>query len=66
MREYSSFEEINTELRTLDLKRKIALEELRSLQYDVKESLQPSAWVTTALKATRKYGILLLVRKIFR
>jgi hypothetical protein len=63
---YKNFEEVEFELKRLDLERKIALEELKGLKENVREDLSPISWVNTALSAIKKYGILYLIRKILR
>ncbi|MFX0556498.1 hypothetical protein ACOCEA_06850 [Maribacter sp. CXY002] len=63
---YRNFEEVEYDLKKLDLERKIALEELKGLKEDVREDLSPISWVSTILSAVKKYGILYLIRKILR
>jgi len=63
---YKNFEEVEFELKRLDLERKIALEELKGLKENVREDLSPISWVNTILSAVKKYGILYLIRKILR
>lgn len=66
MKKYQSFDEINKDLRQLSLERKIAFEELKIVKNDVEESLRPISILSTALKYVSKYGVLLLVKKIFK
>lgn len=63
---YKNFEEVEFELKRLDLERKIALEELKGLKENVCEDLSPISWVNTVLSAVKKYGILYLIRKVLR
>ncbi len=63
---YKNFEEVEFELKKLDLERKIALEELKGLKENVREDLSPVSWVNTILSAVKKYGILYLIKKILR
>ncbi len=63
---YTSFQEIEKDLRTLNLKRKISLEEMKLLKYELKEDLRPYNWIGTVLHSIKKYGMLYLVRKIFK
>ncbi|MHA7056962.1 DUF6327 family protein [Aquimarina sp. M1] len=63
---YNSFDEIDNDLQMLSLRRKIALEELKLVKSDFKEDLQPYQWVSTFLSALKKYGILYLIRRLFR
>ncbi len=62
---YNSFEEINTALKTLSLKRQIALEELKYTKNSLKEDLAPYQWANTALNAAKKYGVLYLIKRLF-
>ncbi|CDF79741.1 glutaminyl-tRNA synthetase [Formosa agariphila KMM 3901] len=63
---YNSFDEINYELKRLDLERKIAWEELKGLKGDVKEDLQPLNWVQTALSYTAKIGSFVMFKKFMK
>lgn len=64
--EYTSFEEIREDLKRLSLQRQIAFEEIKSLKHDVQEDFSSSNWIQTALGAVKKFGILFLIRKIFK
>ena len=66
MKTYQSFKEIEHDLKTLNLKRQIALEELKMSKHDLQESVTPHKWLTTALNAAKKYGIIYLVRRILK
>lgn len=59
-------DEIKYDLKRLSLERQIALEEIKGLKADIKEDLSPYNWLGTLLSAVKKYGILFLVRKLFR
>ncbi len=63
---YTSFKEIEQDLRKLNLQRQIAVEEMKLLKTEFKEDLQPYQWLSTALSAIKKYGIFYLVRRLFR
>ena len=63
---YKSFDEIELELKRLDLERQIAWEELKGLKGDVKEDLKPLNWVHTSLNYIGKFGSLLFVKKLFK
>ncbi len=65
-KEYTSFKEIEQDLRKLHLQRQIYLEEMKLLKSEFKEDLQPYQWVSTLLSAVKKYGILYLIRRLFR
>jgi len=66
MKQYSSFEEIEYDLKRLDLKREIALEEMKGLKYEIRDELSPYNWIKTAYKILGKVGTVLIVKKIFR
>ena len=50
MKVYQSFEEIDQELKRLNLERKITLEELKLTHNQIKEDLTPLNWVETIFK----------------
>lgn len=66
MKVYTSFDDIETDLKRLKLERDIALEELKILKSEFKQDLQPYHWMQTALKYVGKYGILMLFKKILK
>lgn len=61
---YTSFEQIKKELVILDLERKIAWEELRSVKHDLQEDLAPSNFVEPALKVVGTVGGLVLLKNL--
>ncbi|MFD2565136.1 DUF6327 family protein [Aquimarina rubra] len=63
---YSSFEEIEHDLKKYDLQRQISLEEIKLLKTELKEDLQPYQWVSTIFSAVKKYGIYYLIKRIFK
>ncbi len=63
---YTSFKEIEQDLRKFNLQRQIALEEVKLLKTELKEDLQPYQWLSTALSAVKKYGILYLIKRLFK
>ena len=63
---YTSFEEIELELKLLSLERKIAIEELKGLKLKVQEDLSPLNWLQTGIKMAKKFGTLLLVKKLLK
>ncbi|WP_282054223.1 DUF6327 family protein [Maribacter luteus] len=65
-RPYNSLKEIKLELQTLNLERKIQLEELKLTKHQIKEDLQPINWIATLFKGVKKYGALLLLKKMLR
>jgi hypothetical protein len=63
---YKNFEQIDYDLKRLNLERQIALEEIKGIKQEVKEDLSPYSWMTTILSSIKKYGMLYLIRKIVR
>ena len=66
MKQYQSFEDIETELRHLDLERKIAWEEMKLLKNEFQEDLRPTNWIQFALKTAGKYGLFLITKRLLR
>ena len=66
MRTYESLEQIELDLRKLNLERHIALEELKLTKHNFKENLKPFNMVGSFLKFASKYGILFLIKKIIK
>ena len=66
MKRYKTITDINKDLRRLYLERQIALEELKVIEDDFKESFKTYHWIESGLKLFSKYGFLLLIKKIFR
>lgn len=66
MRTYNSFDEIDFELKRLNLERKIAWEEIKQSGNKVQENLTPCNWVMPILGGVKKFGIFFLLKKIFR
>lgn len=64
MQVYSSFKDIENNLKRLRLERDIAWEELKLMKNEYKEDLKPLNWVSSALKLTGKYGLIALIRKM--
>ncbi|MGY0392859.1 DUF6327 family protein [Bizionia sp. KMM 8389] len=63
---YQSFSEIETDLKRLDLERKIAFEEMKLLKTEFKAELKPVNWVGTLLNVGSKYGFYYLLKRLFR
>ncbi|WP_405569911.1 DUF6327 family protein [Winogradskyella sp. Asnod2-B02-A] len=63
MKTYTTFEEIDNDLKRYKLERDIAWEELKLTKSEFKEDLQPLNWLSTALKLTGKYSFIALIRK---
>lgn len=65
-KEFNSLEDIKLELLTLNLQRKIQMEELKLTKNQFKETLKPMNWIGMLLRGIKKYGILLLLKKLIR
>lgn len=63
---YSSFEDINNDLKILNLERQIAQEEIRHVGIEVKESFTPKHLLSATFSALKGYGIHYLIRKILK
>ena len=66
MKTYQSFDEIELELKQLELQRKITFEELKLLKNDLKDDLQPYQWLQTGFKYAGKFGMIYFIKKIFK
>ncbi|MBR9914408.1 MAG: hypothetical protein GYB32_06195 [Algicola sp.] len=66
MKNYSTFEDIEYDLKRLNLERQIAFEELKGVKGQIKEDLKPLHWLQTAVKYASKFGSLMLLKKIIK
>lgn len=66
MRIYNSYAEVEKDLKLLDLQRKIAYQELISVKNDFEEMTKPVAWLQSVFKISSKYGVLLLLKRLFK
>lgn len=66
MRTYTSFIEIEKDLRKLELEKAIAKEELKIVKHNFERYLQPVHWISSILKMASKYGIVLLIKRILK
>ena len=66
MRAYESFEQIETDLKRLSLEKQIGLEELKLVKSDFQDSLKPLSILASVAKVASKYGVLVLLKKMFR
>ena len=62
MKIYNSFEEIDFELKRLNLERKIAWEEIKHSGNTVQESLTPYNWIMPIIDTFKRFGILFLLK----
>jgi hypothetical protein len=63
---YTSFEEIDYDLKLLNLERKISIEELKGLKYNLREDLSPYSWLRTGLRLFGNFGKIMLLKKLFK
>jgi hypothetical protein len=63
---YQSFDEIDKELKKISLERQIAFEELKIVKNDFEQTLKPISFLNSVFKFVSKYGVLLMIKKIFR
>lgn len=63
MKTYTTFEEVDNDLKRYKLERDIAWEEFKLTKSEFKKDLQPLNWLSTALKLTGKYSFIALIRK---
>ena len=66
MKEYQSFEEIDQDLKRIQLERQIAVEELKLTQNQIKDALAPLNWIETLVKMFYKYGFSVLIIRLFK
>ena len=66
MGSYENIEQIDQDLRRLDLERQIAFEELKVVKYEYEEKLKPLNILGGALKLVGKYGFIMALKKMFR
>ncbi|WP_159947089.1 DUF6327 family protein [Polaribacter septentrionalilitoris] len=65
-RTYESFNEIEADLKKLYLEKEIAYEELKIVKHDFEDHLKPLNWLNSILKMISKYGVLLMIKKMFK
>jgi hypothetical protein len=63
---YSSFEEIEYDLKRLNLERQIAVEQLKSFKVQIQEDLQPLNWVQSGFKIAGKLSTVMILKKLFK
>lgn len=66
MKVYNSFEEIEYDLERLKLERQIGFEKLKIVKHEFSDNFKPFNWITTVAKFAGKYGIYMIVKKLFR
>ncbi|MEO8934188.1 MAG: hypothetical protein ABI295_07755 [Xanthomarina sp.] len=60
---YTNFDQIENDLKLLDLQRKVAWEELKMMKTEFKEDFKPFNWVESLIKGAGKYGVFMIFRK---
>jgi len=63
---YQSFSEIEADLKKLYLEKEIAFEELKIIKHDFENHLKPLNWLSSILKMISKYGVVLMIKKMFK
>ena len=66
MKTYHSFKDIDLDLKRLKLERQIGVQQLIGLKGDLSESMKPKHWIGTAVSFGWKYGLFVLVKKLFK
>jgi hypothetical protein len=66
MKQFESFQDIETELKRLDLERNIAFEEMKLLKSEFKDDLKPANWLSTIFNVAGKYGFYVLLKRFFK
>ena len=66
MKTYNSFEEIDYDLERLKLERQIGFEHLKGIKGEFADNLKPMNWVKSVLNIAGKFGIFVLLKKLFR
>ncbi|MGK0412921.1 MAG: hypothetical protein ACJA1B_001123 [Polaribacter sp.] len=66
MKIYQSFDEIERDLKKVSLEQQIAIEELKIVRSDVEHTLRPIRILSSVFTFASRYGILLLIKKVFK
>ncbi|HNQ27870.1 MAG TPA: hypothetical protein PKL92_08130 [Aquaticitalea sp.] len=66
MKRYTSFEEIEYDLKRLSLDRQIGIEQLKSAKSEFADSLKPVHWIGTVSKYAWKYGLYVVLKKMLK
>lgn len=64
--QYQDFDEIENDLKKLYLEKEIAKTELKIAKYELEEFLKPMNWIITILKSLSKYGVLFIIKRVFK
>jgi len=66
MMKFDSFKELELELKRTRLKRNIAKERLKATKLGVQSDIASINWLQKTLDGIKKYGSILLLRKLFK
>lgn len=66
MKTYKNFESIESDLKILNLERKIALEELKHIKHDYENCLKLPNWLQSGMVILGKISTLLVLKKAVR
>jgi hypothetical protein len=63
MKIYTDIQNVERDLKILDLERKIAWEEIKAVKEEYKENFKPLNWVQSGLKMAGKLGAMMLLKR---
>lgn len=66
MKIYNNIENLEKDLKILDLERQIAWEEIKAVKEEYKEDFKPYNWIQSGLKVASKFGAMMMLKKIFK
>lgn len=66
MKIYRSFEEIDQDLKRLNLERQIAIEDLKLTKNQIQEDLAPLNWIDTIVSLFVKYGASIILNRVVK
>lgn len=63
MKIYTDIQNVERDLKILDLERKIAWEEIKAVKEEYREDFKPLNWVQSGLKMAGKLGAMMLIKR---
>ena len=63
---YTTFKEVEYDLKRLNLQRKIAFEELKGIKHELQEDLTPPDWVEPAAKVAGGYALFAFIKHLLK
>lgn len=66
MKQYKTYEDVQRDLKLLNLERHIAWENMKLQKNKIGDELQPKQWMVTVYKVVQKYGVYILMRRLLR